>query len=453
MESIIATYFNRYWWVILILALVFLVRFFGWFIVRKWKRYINKKYEDSIKFVVLDIQIPEALEKTPATMEQFFSVLHGTYATFNFRQTWVEGMKNDWFSFEIVSFGGDIHFYIRASNDNRALVESQLYAHFPEIEIQEVEDWIKKIPFKDNNPTPEYDYWSEEFMLTKPDCYPIRTYIDFELKQGVKAELAVDPIANLLELMGHIDSHEVAVYQILITPESDWWREQGKDVIDEMMGRKQKEKKAGLVAWVSEFFSHLGFLIGGGEPPVSPKVEDKKDERAQFSLMYLSPGEQEMVHAIERNISKVGFYTVMRLLYYAPRQTFDGGNKITALASCFEQYTSQNLNSLTTNPKLTGWVKWFPQDIFNVGNFYLTLKYRKPLPLNYSSVKLLRKKEILRALKKRKFGKRERGHKGFIFNTEELATVFHFPMKSVATPELPRVTARKGGAPQGLPVT
>ena len=40
----------------------------------------------------------------------------------------------------------------------------------------------------------------------------------------------------------------------------------------------------------------------------------------------------------------------------------------------------------------------------------------------------------------------------FVFNTEELATVFHFPDMSVKTLNLTRIEAKKGGAPQNLPV-
>ena len=40
----------------------------------------------------------------------------------------------------------------------------------------------------------------------------------------------------------------------------------------------------------------------------------------------------------------------------------------------------------------------------------------------------------------------------FILNTEELATMFHFPGRAVApAPFVPRVEAKRGEAPPGLP--
>lgn len=64
----------------------------------------------------------------------------------------------------------------------------------------------------------------------------------------------------------------------------------------------------------------------------------------------------------------------------------------------------------------------------------------------------MRMREIYNYFRTRAFGKPDRGHKGMLLNTEELATVFHFPMKSVLTPELPKVEAKRGGPPTRLPV-
>jgi hypothetical protein len=40
---------------------------------------------------------------------------------------------------------------------------------------------------------------------------------------------------------------------------------------------------------------------------------------------------------------------------------------------------------------------------------------------------------------------------GFILNTEELATLYHFPGEVAATPGIPRIDSVKGSAPANVP--
>ena len=50
-----------------------------------------------------------------------------------------------------------------------------------------------------------------------------------------------------------------------------------------------------------------------------------------------------------------------------------------------------------------------------------------------------------------KSGKIDKGR--FVLDTEELATLFHFPGKTVAPASfMPRIEAKKGEAPPGLPM-
>ena len=71
------------------------------------------------------------------------SVSHGT--SFGFLQStlfkggwwkrYVEGRVQEWFSLEITSFDGELHFYIRTLAQFRNLVEAAIYAQYPQAEI------------------------------------------------------------------------------------------------------------------------------------------------------------------------------------------------------------------------------------------------------------------------------------------------------------------------------
>ena len=56
-------------------------------------------------------------------------------------------------------------------------MESQLYAQYPEIEVHEVPDYAQFVDFDPGTKS----MWGNEFVLTKGDPYPIKTYIDYNL--------------------------------------------------------------------------------------------------------------------------------------------------------------------------------------------------------------------------------------------------------------------------------
>jgi hypothetical protein len=61
--------------------------------------------------------------------------------------------------------------------------------------------------------------------------------------------------------------------------------------------------------------------------------------------------------------------------------------------------------------------------------------------------KAWKKKAIMR-----KYKARTLDVKSYVLNTEELATIFHFPTKEVKGPVVPRVEAKKGKPPATLPI-
>jgi hypothetical protein len=51
-----------------------------------------------------------------------------------------------------------------------------------------------------------------------------------------------------------------------------------------------------------------------------------------------------------------------------------------------------------------------------------------------------------------KYGKVKAGKPSFILNTEELATLYHFPGQVAATPSFKRISSTKAEAPTNLPI-
>src|SRR3990167_2420361 len=58
--------------------------------------------------------------------------------------------------------------------------------------------------------------WGNEWEFIRPDIYPIKTYIDYELDKGLKEEEKVDPITALLEFMGSMQPGEQLWTQFVV---------------------------------------------------------------------------------------------------------------------------------------------------------------------------------------------------------------------------------------------
>ncbi|MBI4992133.1 MAG: hypothetical protein HZB99_02845 [Candidatus Harrisonbacteria bacterium] len=406
------------WWAILPLGLFFVWKgFWVWGLNRMWKK--------SIEWVMLEIKIPRNILKTPKAMENIFSALHAVYATeMTFEDRYLSGTDLSWFTFELVGYAGGVHFYVRCTKRHRNLIESAIYSEYPDAEFAEAEDYTGLLP--DVLPNEVYDLWGNDYVLSKESPYPIRTYEFFEAQVE---EQRLDPLAAITEVMSRLKEGEAIWLQYLIRPVSDYWKKEGEEIRDKIMQRK-KEKPAGILeSLIKEFFIFLRNLtIAPTEVPTWPGGE-KKEEK--FKILALSPGEKNILEGVENKISKLGFETAIRFIYIDRQDSFSPAN-VAAVQGAFKQFSTQDMNKLglisetvtfVTSKKLTT-KSWFRRQ---------KLHYRKRLI--YDMYKL-----------------RWFPPKFSILNTEELATIFHFPLVTVEAPLLRRLETRKGEPPGNLPI-
>jgi len=406
-----------YWWVIAPIILFFVLRGI-------WLGHIRGEYIKSLKWVVLEIKIPREVVKTPKAMEQFFTGLHASGRELKFKDKYFKGAIPNWLSVEIVGRGGDIHFFIRSQEKFRDLIESQLYAQYPQAEIYETDDYISSLPA--DIPNKEYDVIGSEIILDKPDAYPIRTYpVFFEEKE---AEERSDPVAGLFEFLNALKAGENVWIQILISPTNDDWKKAAEKLVAKITGKKLEDAKKGSYLaqetgnWLKEFIDgFIGFLTGF----FTSGVEEKKDEE---KTIVLTPGDKEVVLAIEKNIAKLGFKTMMRFIYWAPIDVFNK-DKLSAVGGFFKQFNTQNLNGFKTNKKTAP------------GRGIVFKKKRE-----------IGQKRQFAGLYKQRYFVHHKSDRVFVFNTEELATIFHIPGKFVEVEKMGKIEAKKGGPPTGLPI-
>lgn len=415
------------WWLILPLFVFFLC----W---NLWLIYIRTRYLKTIDWSIVELKIPKDILKTPKSMEQIFSEMAAIYS-FGLKtvNVYVEGKVELWLSFEMVGHKDGVHFYVYFPSKFRNLLESAIYAQYPNAEIHEAEDYTELLP--PILPDKTYDLWGTDFILTRENYYPIKTYPFFEEMQEEKR---LDPMAAISEVMSNLNEDEMIWLQILISPTGNFpiirnfWKEEGDEKIEEMAGRRISKAKGGISAALSDWARNI--LWAPVENPVWP--EAGKIDTSEV-LRFLHPGEQEVVKAISNKISKFGFETIIRFIYIDRRDSFTQAN-VSAVMGAFQQFRTQNLNSLKPDRKImtlrTGWLP----TIFS--------KYKQ-------LVEFSRKRRLFEKYRTRKFGKynKVRQEKFSILNTEELATIYHFPAIMVEAPRLRKLEAKKGGPPEGLP--
>ncbi len=391
--------------------------------LESWLTYVRQKYLLSIKWILLEVKPPPDVEKSPKIAENIFSGLHGVYAKpINWKKRFFEGKVQDWFSFEIVGDGGETHFYIRTPENLRNLVEAQVFAQYSDAEIKIADDYVNSLPRY--LPTEEYDLFGAELIFTKENAYPIKTYPFFEEESGKGEFKRTDPLSPLAEIMSALEPGEHLWLQLLIRPTGDAWAKEAQPVVDKLVGKEPKIER-GALGSVVDFIDDL--LPGGAA------AGEKKEEK-EFSQMRLTPGQKFVLEQVENKIAKLAFKAGYRFLYIARKELFHRVH-ISAVIGTFKQLYSNNLNTFKPNSavgtSMDGWFPWlFPS---NRGFFADQQEFK-------------RKWHIYEQYKKRAFVRQV-----VVLNTEELATLFHLPGIGVKAPAFPRVEAKKGQPPVGLP--
>jgi hypothetical protein len=291
------------------------------------------------KWVLLAVDIPAMFIQSPKAVEQIFTQLSGALVSINVIEKYWYGKKQKNFSFEVISIEGYIQFLIRTEIEFRDLVESAVYAQYPEAEITEVEDYVGVLPR--TFPSPDYDVFGVEFKLAQEDAYPIRTYPSFEHNIS-KDQIFSDPMAGILENFSRIGAGENLWMQIVLQPIDNDWKEKGIELVKTIIENKKRESSS---PW---FLKVLGLPLqailsllqqattSGGDS--GKKKDDNKKEDKPKGLGDLTPGKRATVEAIEEKISKIGFKAKIQVLYAARTTAYHPNRCIDGLVGAMNQF-------------------------------------------------------------------------------------------------------------------
>jgi len=291
------------WWILAITL------FFFAYQNRRRKKWVEKQ-----ESVLLQISVPRENEKSPLAAEMMFAALHGTYR--HPSEKLIKGALQEHISFEIVSFANKIRFFVWLPKDLRDFVEGQIYAQYPDAEINEVDDYTElgKLGLKDKT------IISTELILNKPDIYPIKTFPNFE----------VDTLAGITATLSKLETKgEQAWIQILIRPVDETWQDKALSYVEAV--RRGEAKGWGRIA--TSIFRGFGSLINA---LLYPETVGQPREEGPPKL---SPSQENALKAIEEKASKLGFETKIRIAYIADSPSI-ALSRIRGVVGAFKQYTT-----------------------------------------------------------------------------------------------------------------
>ncbi len=365
-----------------------------------WMNYIQLKYitDKKQESALYELVVPNNITKSPVAMELFFEGLLLTQGeTTEINKYW-SGKVRPWWSLEITGVNGEVKMYMWMWKRFREHVEAQLYAQFPEVELNEIEDYASQVHYD-----PEKHFaWGHRFKLAEAEALPIKTYFDYGLHEHAdKWETKIDPMVNILERFALPKQGEQMWLQILFQKSDRKVTDEADKIIDKIY----KDKS-------TEF--------------VDPNNADEKTQ----GFAMLTPGDRAKVEAIERAGKKPAFDCVIRNLYFADKDVKDS-HRIQSMGKMFTNYDGYNK------------IEAFQGEA--TGGDYPWEKYTLP-----DWNKIL--KEFIHAYKLRSGFHAPFKRPTITLTTEELATIFHFPSQESNVPGMEKKHSKTSTPPTNLPI-
>lgn len=414
-----------------------------------FKVYITGKrshYNRSLPAVVLRVAVSKTNERGPIVAEQIFSAIHGIKSNYGL-SNYLAGHTPPRISVEIANVGNKIQFFIWTPRKFKNVIESQIYAQYPDVEIEEVEDYTKQtfnvfqdkaekeevaelggpsnpenlpVVYKDKSTKDTRYAVTAELRLDDAEIYPIKRYPQFEDKL---TRLATEPLAGITATLSKLNAtDEQAWIQITMEPVGDWWRKRGLKCL--------KIVSNGLfdnVFWLHKLATKVYLARGFGKrlllTPVllvfwilragrigSLGMAASSDQDLEEEVSRTHDREDPVSAAVDK-VTRLTYGSNIRIVYVPRKENIDLAElKLNEIAGSFKQFNQPNLNSLYVSR-------------LNSANNQILKRFQQRAVID-----------------------------PMMLNVEELATLYHMPSAEVGTPNVFWVSSRKLEPPHNLPL-
>jgi len=349
-------------------------------------------------FDVLEVQLskneeaPKDIQFSALSAENMFASIHGLLKD--------DPKAQEHFSFEMVASGDKgIKFYVVVPPHILKFVESQIYAQYPSAQIRAVPDYVTEQKH-------EGKYFSVSHVaFTKPDFYPVKSFRDFE----------TDPLSSITSALTGVTGTEELWIQMLIKPLADTWQKEGADYVKSVregtLNTTSDNPVSGALKLVSGEVAQVAAGVVTGFFTYKPSQVDPRAPLNKTPLPpKLTPTQDLEMKSIENKLSRMGFEVVIRIAALAENKD-RADTHMRSILAALRQFTSATLNG-------------FKSDTVS-GNVRELNLYRDRF---FDS------------------------QKAIIMNTEEIATIYHYPTSLIDTPNISWTYSRKSEPPANLPV-
>lgn len=232
------------------------------------------------------------------------------------------------------------------------------------------------------------------FILQKTEFLPINTY----------QNLAQDPLSVIANVFSQIKIHDGLSLQLIIKPGANDFKQKGRVIIDNLKKGNNLNEATRSVG-----FDALSLIREGFSDFIFGKKTTSKDEQKQAEKKMLV--DENILKAIESKINKQVFEINIRIISSSENQE-EAERLFSDLAGAFGQFSLINFNEFKLQK--------------------LSDERLKRLVYDYSF---------------RRFNKRER----IILNTEEITSIYHFPLSHIESPQILWKKAGEAPPPTDLP--
>ena len=345
---------------------------------------------------VFEILVDKNNLKGPWVFEHILIILHRVFEDFSKTTLLKQSDKQVAFSFEITKVANRIRFFIVAPKKYANFLSNQIYAHYSNVEIVEVWDYLKSIP---NSKIQIWKIW-----LKKHSYFPIKSFT--ELQEEASKDM-VDPFSSITSSLSKTGKYTLNTFQVNFTPVRDnVWKKDSDKIIKIITSKSPDFIKKLLLSKYFIVFKILVFPFILFWKLIS--IFTKKDEEESNSWEENDDSEEWVNKFLKNKLSLSGYKTSINIIH-AWEELVEWRSTIREIYSTLWVFSYFWLNSFSLNQIVTS-----DEEISNVKN------------------RIVSWNDIL--------------------STNELSGLVHLPTSYVKTPQINWVSSRAFEPPSNLPI-